>query len=171
MNNALTASVFSVLLIAACSDNTAEETDPRPDRAAENRAAKLYLSEMASCLEEEGWIVTVARDGYSYTVEPAIDHPDGDAQVAEATRRCEQLISVPAPSAAPITKEEASALYDSELEAKDCLEEHGIEVSDPPSREVYIASYLAMEAPWSAHQNVLDPAALEQCPQPGYPTE
>jgi len=135
------------------------------DRAAEAEVHAEYFDRYHSCLAELGITVTPTEDG-GFEVDPGAG---GDAALAEADAACKARLGDP-PDYAPVTREELTKLYDTELATRDCLEANGYDVREPPSREEFIESYLGDQAgiaAWSSYTDVLDPTEIEDtCPQP-----
>lgn len=125
-------------------------------RAQEAKVRTEYVDRLMSCIRGMGYDVRAQDDG-SYRIEAA-------ALDNGAEEECRKKLG-PEPTPAPITAGEASWLYDANLAAKKCLEAHGVEVSDPPSREVYVQDYLAMRAPWTPYAEV-GSRYDDVCPQP-----
>lgn len=180
---AVVMSVLSVLSLAACSDASAPAAEPTltsapgttaagtspsstfvmptepatpPNRKLESQLEAEWGDRWLSCMRDSGYEPHVQADGgYQF------DGPD-DA-VSAAVAACRKQAG-PEVTYAPITPSEANHLYDLELAAKKCLEEHGVPVSDPPSREHYIETVLGQhsvggvavgETPWQAYSSVL----------------
>jgi hypothetical protein len=115
---------------------------------------------IGTCMQEQG--IRVERDEES-----------GNVQVYPGTlddtfSRLLEECSKPFPDVAPITRQEYSALYELNIEVKECLEARGVTVSEPPSREKWIDdSVNNPEGPWSpfdSNQAAFD--NIEACPQP-----
>lgn len=117
-----------------------------------------------SCLVDTGIEVTSQPDG-GYQIDPG---GLSEAAFEEVGRQCQEQTG-PYPTPAPITAEEASGLYDLNLEAVQCLERQGVSVPEPPSRDQYIdallESYETNVAPWTPYDGV-GSAYEDQCPQP-----
>lgn len=133
------------------------------DRELEAELNAEYFDRFLGCMRDLGFEVTPTDDG-GFTLSG-----DPDA-LASAEAECKSRIG-PDPGYAPVTAEEAAALYDRELAVMGCLEEQGVQVPEPPSREAFIQSYLALQegtdttSPWSAYRSVRDPAVFEEaCP-------
>lgn len=114
-----------------------------------------------SCLREEG--IRVERS----------DEPGGGWKLYQgglADTTFEQINAKcrgPEPQIPPITREEYSALYDLNLQAKACLEARGLEISEPPSREKWIEdSLVAPEGPWSPYNDPAVATYVDECPEP-----
>jgi hypothetical protein len=133
------------------------------DRALEAQLNAEYFDRYLGCLREQGFEVTPAGDG-GFTVSGNQD------ALSAAEEECMTRIG-PDPGYAPITAEEADALYDLELAVMACLVQQGVQVEAPPSREKFIESYLIAQegtvttSPWSAYISVVDPSAFDEvCP-------
>lgn len=123
-----------------------------------------WSDRLLSCLADAGIGVTAQSDG-GYLLDP---RGLSDSAFDALNSQCADQVG-PQPTPSPVTAEEASALYDLNLEAMECLARLGVSVEPPPSREKYIEQYiqshLAMVAPWSPFKTVGD-TYLDQCPQP-----
>lgn len=117
-----------------------------------------------ACMRDAGYEVTPLGDG-SYEINVGSESEDAFAAADRIEAACGDAVG-PYPTPAPITPDEASALYDANLEAKQCLESQGVVVSEPPSRETFIEAYLGMTvAPWSPYDGV-GSSYDAVCPQP-----
>lgn len=151
--------------VASSSVPLSVATSDRVDRELEAQLHAEYTDRFMSCMSELGMTVTELDDGGFEVI------GDGTPEsVNLAQEECLARVGTVAPYA-PVTAEEADALYDLELAVKVCLEEQEVNVSEPPSRENFIESYLAHSkgvttvSPWSAYRAVLDPSELEEiCP-------
>lgn len=149
-------------------ESTTEAEPTLADRSDEEAALQTYVTRKADCLTEAGFPSTVRSDG---GIQIDGVPPEQQQAFVEADTSCaEQLGSIP--GEAPFTTPELSVLYDLHVEGRDCLEDQGLAVSDPPSRQTWIAQYEAGlsgadEAPWSPWSEASDPAtAIEVCPEP-----
>lgn len=93
-----------------------------------------------------------------------------DATFQAISSSCRRKVG-PFPEIVPTTREELSALYDLNLEAKECLEARGVTVSDPPSREQWIEDNLRVPGPgepgpWSPFNSLAAHPHIEACPEP-----
>lgn len=139
-------------------------TYPSPtSRRLEEELAAEWSDRVMACMGDAGYQVTKHSDG-SWEVEVGSDAAEAFEVAEQVEAACQDAVG-PYPTPAPLTAEEASALYDANLEAKACLELHGVVVEEPPSREKYVADYLAMEPPWSPYATVADRMDAV-CPQP-----
>lgn len=129
------------------------------------------LEQIVQCVNENGFPdVFVNNAG----VVQANDIPDEqleslyvvqDTCLAEICETCGQGFS----------EQTLTRLYYLEIEAKACLEDEGITVSDPPSLQVYLDSHSTGAMPWTPHGEAAraitateDPIGLvERCPDPG----
>lgn len=125
------------------------------DRQHEAALGAEWTDRWLSCMRDLGFTVTIGDDGgYSF------EGGSADA-ISASVAACNERAG-PEVTYAPITPEEASHQYDLELAAKACLEEQGLAVSEPPSREEYIDRVLASNGrtgavdggPWQAFMSV-----------------
>lgn len=170
------APLLVVAAIAACSEGS-EDRDNRPETSqtqsvmTEEEAALA----MQACLEDLGYALG----------------PDGSIVGRQSAEHLEDivacLVEVEGPRV-PLTEGDLQELYQVRLESKDCLEAEGYEIPDPPSLDVFIESYEAIQAlgptirsdediigPWFPHAFVspntgVAPSEyerlLEACPEP-----
>lgn len=133
----------------------------------------------AACLTDKGFTSVAGPDGVMTEVAE-----DQDEAFMEASQQCTQHVDAqlgPDPAAAVLTEDELGEQYDALLGVRDCLVTAGHPVSDPPSRETWIASALlvqdalqeakpgdnrAMDLPWNPYDDIQSVAATEQCPIP-----
>lgn len=120
----------------------------------------------AQCANDHGYAVTLIPpgDGLSFAGLPPEQH-----RMASATlRACAAGLQIPdyeTPS-----DEFISATYDALLIVKQCLEDQGYAIVEPPSLEVFIDTY--SEGPWHPYNSVPDVETSEWqrlneiCPQP-----
>lgn len=166
----------SIFLIGGCASNsqptaetettmsssgTAQATDV--DRQQEAELRSEHDDRMMECMRDQGFDVEEVDgpDGGWELTNPNVD----DETYIKLMSECSSLVGeVPE---VPVGPAEAEGMYELVLNLVDCLEAEGISVSEVPSRELWVESMLAGEAPWSPYS---DPqvyatyAAL--CPQP-----
>lgn len=135
-----------------------------PDRAAEGRSRAEWTDRLISCLQEDGWSITVTEEGFEVDTSGSTDEA---LQVSEAA--CQERIG-DYPTPAPLTDEEIEGLYALYLQSARCLQDLGIGVNSPPSEELYVQQYRSSfesgTPPWSPYDNAREPGAFETCPEP-----
>lgn len=137
--------------------------EPPQSRAQEAVISAEWNDRVMACLADAGITVTRLDDGWEVEVGSTSD--EAFAAVEQLEADCREAVG-PYPTPAPVTAEEASLLYDANLDAAECLRKHGVFPPEASSRERFVAAYLAMEPPWSPFSV---PGALqlqEVCPQP-----
>lgn len=99
------------------------------------------------CLEDQGFTTVDVADGSGRW---EVDQGGLDEATFEGVlKKCgESAGEVPI---APVTPEEASGMYDLNLEVKACLEAKGVTVPDPPSRAEWVETFLSGEPPWTPY--------------------
>lgn len=154
------------LLLTSCEGSGGHKPDGLPDRQAEAAARQSHAAAEIACLESFGLTVERSRDGRSFTVIGSGKDAAAESAYLEAEARCGDIVGG-APTPEPLREAEIRRLYELQLEAAECLREHGLKPADPPSVEVFIATYRNMtDAPWSPYDVVRDPETLSVCPQP-----
>lgn len=161
--------LLSVLpLVTAC-----EGEDGQTDRAAEYESftaeRREFYSHVAACMTDLGVPMRLSTTGDG--IEP-VSHEGRDAQAdasASAYSVCSEQAGGYPEMPPPPTAEELGRLYELNLDVLACLEDNGFPSTDPPSREVYVQTYLASysggSAPWSPYVEPT-PRTLEMCPEP-----
>lgn len=161
-----------VLGMSSCggaSDATDSETVTHVDRMAERERAQAYLERKAECLTELGYPAQMAPgEAIGGIVVPMKVEHGGDVEgMRAAEARCDERLGG-SPTFSPLSEAEIGKLYDMELEAYECLVEHGYAPREPSTREQYLAEFESGEN-WRAHQQPL-PETPDfpdtQCPQP-----
>jgi hypothetical protein len=116
---------------------------------------------MKRCLGEDGYDVTVMADGgITLTVPPA-----QAAAFERAQNDCKERLGFNAP--VEVSDEEYSALFDRRLALKECLEAEGFRITEPPSRQTFIAT----QGRWQPYEDLsAEPierqrALGQRCPQ------
>lgn len=156
------------LIMAAC-DGDATTASREAEYEGFNAERREYYSQVASCMTDLGVPMRLMATGDG--IEP-VNHQGGDAQ-ADASLAAYSACAVEAGGhpemPPPPTAEEIGRLYELNLEVLECLDGNGFPSTEPPSREVYVQSYLASysggNAPWSPY---VEPTQrmLEVCPEP-----
>jgi hypothetical protein len=163
-----------LLLVAACgtSDDSGQAAWVDPAWMARIRMElDEYQTAMSVCLEEQGVepLVTIGGLVVSFTyVEEGDELPDWweDFQNA-ALDSCLELVPEPAVWRSPRDAE----AFQRELDVRDCLVYHGIEISEPPTFEVWVEQDL----PWNPYADIWEwnmptvelAELFERCPQGG----
>lgn len=160
------------LTLASCSQS--QPDDKETATTIDFGSAPSYIQDMKSCLFEEGWDVNVGGDG-SISIRLPQDQSDA---YDKAQSMCEKKFGYDKlEDSAPFTDAELRLLYSLELTTAKCLTEHGHDVGDTPSEQLYIDSYYdpALGA-WYAYKNVWKPGTslseeeyyelLAACPRP-----
>jgi len=160
----LAAGGLLVLLLAGCTQSPEPTAStPEPTRLSMSVAGDLtYL-----CLRDRGWEVDIDWDGGILSDSTKIPAAQLDLYLADE-KDCLQT----AWSSLKIDDAEKDRLYAAELATKECLENEGHEIPEPPSEQVYLDSYDA--GPWMAWSYVdVRPLSEDEfkalnmkCPQP-----
>lgn len=152
-------------------DSATDAAEPTTmDRSNDEAAIREYVTKKEQCINEAGFRAEMQDDGGLRIYDPP---PEQKQAWEEVIRACEGTLG-PVPGNEPFSTEELSVLYDLQLELGDCLEENGYTVSEPSTRETFIAQYQALQDgeiddgdwPWSPLMGINDPASIEVCPQP-----
>jgi hypothetical protein len=126
-----------------------------------------YLPRLADCLQDAGWDVTLDdQNGLSVGVTAA------QREAFQAARdRCVASLGEP-PTPAPLSEQQIRARYDYLVEARQCLLRLGYTISEPPSVEQFLDTYVSSSAPWSPYNELADETTQGQweqataaCPQ------
>jgi hypothetical protein len=125
----------------------------------------LFVTELViRCMNDHGIPATLTPDGAGIS---AANIPPGQNQIGfETMNACREGLSLPPHEEA--NPDQLAEVYQYNLALMECLEAEGFDVSEPPSLEVYIDTYLI--DPWYAYENVntLGPegtAVEAMCPQ------
>lgn len=127
-----------------------------------------YFYAFAACLERAGFSAEV--DPSEPSLEVGYVAEDQVEAYKAADEACLREIGEPQPPDPP-SEAEIRAFYDELLETKGCLEDLGYEISEPPSEDAFVESYLT--GPWHPYSDVGDVSEAEwerlnrECPQPG----
>lgn len=130
---------------------------------------------MVECLRERGWDARTYEAGPGELgIELGSEIPDAQADdwSTDLMQACPAEVGE-LPPYEPMSERELSRQYDWALLTRQCLIEHGQRISEPPSREYFIANYYTQKAwiPWgdvdkSGQMPQADWFALEEaCPQ------
>lgn len=160
-----------LLLVVGCQmqpgADLAAATDYREMSASFDELQRQRLEVLVTCLDEQGFPGTqINRDG---TTTHQLT-PEQNERFDQAASHCYAL-SCPT-CAEPPTEQDWTRLYALEVAARGCLVDHGLQVDDPPTLEVYLAT--PSEARWSAYRaartQLVGPGSEEirqACPDPG----
>lgn len=113
-----------------------------------------WAAAFIQCMADRGFEVELGDPADGDSVRSDVSAEQRPAYMA-ATEECDMVVGI-LPSE-PLTSEEISAEYDRQLGIAQCLREIGYPVTDPPSRELYVADYNSPEGlHWEAYLAVLD---------------
>lgn len=153
----------AVLPLAACgSPERPVETTGPVDRQAERDAADAYFARLGECLTDKGFPASVQADGAL-----KVDHGGRSEQLAAAEAECAGEVG-PQPTAVAPDATELGKFYDVQVNAYECLTNHGLDPVPPSSKEQFVATYLTGES-WWAHQPQQPggpPMPTTDCPLP-----
>lgn len=151
----------------SATDTEGEGVDYKPIGAEENNA---WVRKMVDCLKEAGFSAEAFESTQGML---GFQNTGGTAEQVSAwsrgINRCQSDVGA-APEIPRFTPEEIGHLYDFYLRQKDCLTAQGYTISEPPSRETYVATYYSSD-PWGPYADVdrISPTALSEleakCPQ------
>ncbi|MCD4549406.1 hypothetical protein [Schaalia sp. lx-260] len=127
-----------------------------------------------SCLEEKGWKVEQTNNygQLSYS----IDTQGDDALFAQMIRdseECEKLSPSPYRDLV-ISVPDIEDIYEYRLTVKACLENEGIKITDPPTKQKFIDDFRNDRSYWNPYTDLMDVSNLtasrfreitEKCPQ------
>lgn len=137
-----------------------------PDPEVVVREGREQAELMSACLTDLGFPTQMREDG-SFEIGEVV--ADQQNSLDEAITTCTEQVGRGSNARIP-SEAELSALYDLMREGRQCLIEHGYTISQPPTRETFIESYLAAyqgaDAPWSPWMDINDPESVELCEQP-----
>lgn len=140
--------------------------DYQPIGAEENNA---WVRKMVDCLQAAGFSAKAFDSsqgmlGFQNTA--ATQQADA---WSKGISRCETKVGS-APELPRFTPEQLGLLYDFYLRQMDCLTGEGFTISEPPSRDTFVATYYSSD-PWGPYADVgrISPTALSEletkCPQ------
>ncbi len=179
--------------VASSSPETAVDAQPDPSATRPSEASatgskggssgtKYYEGtsnewavDVAECLRERGWDAATYESGAdTLGIKLASEIPDAqtDDWSTDLTETCPSEVGE-MPPYEPMSDEKLSREYDWALRTRQCLIEHGERISEPPSREYFIANYYTEKGwfPWadvdkSGQMPGAERFALEEaCPQ------
>lgn len=155
-------------------------TDPGVGDPEDPARARLQRFEaQAECLTEQGFTSTASSDG----VQTSVTTDQTDAFEAASTL-CQERVEAelgPDPAAAVLTEEQLGERYDELLDVQECLAEAGYPVTEPPTRESWVAASVVIQdvvgqaqpgeiheidLPWNPFDEVQSIEAMELCPIP-----
>lgn len=145
VNNALCSTILVVsVAVGGCatgSESTDESTNSHIDRLALRAPYDAWQVRQAECLTEMGFPASVAPENAIGSVVPMqIDYGNDYDAFLEAEQSCEEKIGA-APEMPLLSDAELGKLYDLEVQAYECLVEHGYQPDPPSTREEYVATY------------------------------
>lgn len=156
-----------VLLVGCARDEEGQQTSV--DRRAEQESIRAYFAGMAPCLTEKGFPATANPEGDGMSINVPVEQ-EADMRIIQA--QCEQQIG-PVPDPIPLTDDEIQRVYRGSLEVYDCLVANGYPAVEPPSLKTFVEQYRAASndrGPWTPYASRdnprVDPAAIEDCPEP-----
>lgn len=130
------------------------------DRVGQDALQSEWVDQLVSCLAREGIPATRTEEGFG------VGEGVSQDALVRADESCRENLG-PQPEPPPLSEAELRGLYRLHVEAKQCLEGLGEEISEPPSEEVWIDEYRSGLPPWSPFLDVADVASVEgRCPQP-----
>lgn len=136
----------------------------RPDREAEQERGEAFNRRLSECVTDAGIPMTWDETEGAHRVEHG-----GDVQTYRRIQDdcVEQLGGWP--TAAPVGTEELEKLYELELEAYQCLIDHGYQPEPPSTQEEYVATYVTGES-WYAFKPDVPGGTIpdSECEQPDF---
>lgn len=142
-------------------------TADRPPPPAPHATSSLDASQRRlACLQERGWDVQLGADD---SVQGTIPAQQMDAFQRDNEECGRGLI----PDKSTFTPEQWSASYAIAIEAADCLESQGYDISDRPT----LQRYIDIQGEWNPYIDLLNagtiapaqmPSLENSCPQPEY---
>ncbi|MCP4305431.1 MAG: hypothetical protein GY926_11470 [bacterium] len=117
----------------------------------------------AQCLADQGFPVTITDGGVGMSFGSIPENQNRNAQIASET--CQAGLNIP--DAETPTQGQLADHYQALLETKQCLEERGYTIDEPPPVDEWIASYDF--GPWHPYDSLDDEIASRihtACPQP-----
>lgn len=146
--------------------SSAELSEATDRLAALDEDMDAWLAGVVRCMHEKGWgDVDAMSGGYSFDGVPRAQQ----GALNDDLTACETDAG-PAPNEEPLSRAEVAVIYERWVDAKTCLEGLGYEISEPPSRNVFIEDYLhSSGGPWSPFADLpasADLGAVKQtCPE------
>lgn len=143
------------------------------------RARLERFEAQATCLTDLGFASVAGSQG----VQTEMTNDQADAFQA-ASEQCQKEVAErlgPDPAAAVLTEEQIGQRYDELLGVRDCLLGAGYPVTDPPSRQTWVSSYVLVQdvlqeaesgenrelnLPWNPFDEISSVDAVAQCPIP-----
>lgn len=155
-------SLTAILSSCSSESSTAETEHETVDaRLAFQREVEMYYNNLAECYSRLGVPAEITEDGFGIRVgEDGLD-------VDDELRICDETVGDHPDMPPPPSEEELSELYDLMIDAVGCLQREGLPYVDPPSRDVFVESYLAsyhgVGAPWWPYTETI---GQDECPPP-----
>jgi hypothetical protein len=172
--------VCAGVLLSGCSGSPGPDADPSGTQPSEGSGGGYYEGtsnewavDVAECLRERGWDAVTSESGPgTLGIELASEIPDAQADdwSTDLMQTCPSEVGE-LPPLRRMSDEQLSREYDWALLTRQCLVDHGQRISEPPSREYFIANYYTQKGwvPWADVGDEMPPAeefALEEaCPQ------
>lgn len=146
--------LLGLLILVGCSSEPSADAEPSSSSApvAEQDMASSQYSEsheLAACVNEKGWDVTVdERDG-------GIAFEGTEAQMDQYQQDMEACMSESEDEVAfeDFTTEQWDEYYQAETDRAACLRDEGVNVPEIPSQQAFIDSFQGDE-PWTAYSFV-----------------
>lgn len=163
--------LIAVLAFASLAAFTGCTPSPQPDASVspmvddEIRDKFAASYELADCLNQKGWDVTVdERDG-------GVQFEGSTAQMDQYQLDQEECTPESTATLDDLTEAQWHELYTLELDTAQCLRDEGVTVPEAPTEQVFIERYPSAE-PWTSYSFVGDVPEdrwyelNEVCPQP-----
>lgn len=170
---ALTLAIAAVGVVAGCggASGTAapQAASPTPATKASSLPPSPVQDRLATCMNDAGWSAERSwLGGVDYAEIPSDRQPAFDQDFA----RCSE--SSRWSDAVDLDRDQVRELYQQEVAAHDCYEQHGLSSFDPPELDEYVASY-ATEQQYLSFLPGFDRlreddmiAAIKACPPPSW---
>ena len=148
------------MVLSGCQGGPQGSPD-QPDRAADALRWAAFEKARDQCMGDNGFPVTVHPDGgRNFSGTGVLGQEELLALLDECAAQAGGE-----PALLPVTELEKGAMYDLEVEAYECLVEHGYVPDPPPTRERYVETFDT--GPWAGHLRV-EGGWLpdDECPKP-----
>jgi hypothetical protein len=169
--SSVTAGMLVVLVGCAGSPPQAESTPVAATSAPKAQFAEL----MGGCMTDFGWDVTVTNDLSIYPSDVENGIPSGQMdQYSEDLHSCLAKTGFDVPS--DPTDSQLSALYEGEIDARECLIGEGYSIPEMPSEETFVSTYGTLDA-WDVQSYITLPSQADYdklyaaCPLPAWSTD
>lgn len=139
---------------------TAATAEPsKTSRVHDQEIIAEYNDQLVTCYKDHGVTVTVVGDHWE------LDKGGDTAQVFQIMQDCTDELGPP--SLRPADEADARHMYELVLRQARCLSNLGFDVSDPPSEDSWVDTFLAEDPPWTPYDaRTMSDAALVSCPDP-----